>query len=231
MTDHIIGRDLDKVYEDKDSMPVHALRGVDIDIAPGEFTALAGPSGSGKTTLLNILSGLDKPTRGTVHIGDKEITAMSRHDLANFRLHNLGFVFQSYNLLPVLTAEENAEFTLLMRGVPDVERRRLVHEQLAALGIEPDMMRRRPSELSGGQQQRIAVARALVGQPKIVLADEPTANLDSETGARLLDLMKQMNEQTGITFLFSTHDPMVIERARRLILLKDGQIARDEHRD
>jgi len=230
MTELIEGRGLDKTYVDRDSTPVHALRGVDIDISAGEFTALAGPSGSGKTTLLNMLSGLDTPTAGTVRVNGRDLGSMSRNELAQFRLENLGFIFQSYNLIPVLSAEENAEFTLLLQGVPQEERRKKVRQQLSTLGIGDDMMQRRPSALSGGQQQRIAVARALVGEPMIVLADEPTANLDSETGARLLDTMKEMNERTGITFLFSSHDPMVMERARRLVTMRDGKIVEDTKR-
>jgi putative ABC transport system ATP-binding protein len=226
----IDARGLRKTYADKNSVPVDALRGVDVSILEGEFTALAGPSGSGKTTLLNLLSGLDRPTEGQVTIGGQDLTAMSRGEMAEFRLHNLGFIFQAYNLIPVLSAEENAEFTLLMQGVPDAERKERVRAEFAELGIGEELLGRRPSQLSGGQQQRVAVARALVARPRLVLADEPTANLDSETGARLLDKMREMNERTGITFLFSTHDPMVMERARRLILLRDGRIESDEKR-
>ncbi len=221
---------LTRIYEDRNAVPVHALDGVDLDVASGEFLAVAGPSGSGKTTLLNLLSGLDRPTRGTVEIDGQDITRLSRAELAEFRLRNVGFVFQAYNLIPVLTAGENAEFTLLMQGVPAAERARRVLEELAELGIEPSLVDRRPSELSGGQQQRVAVARALVARPKLVLADEPTANLDSTTGARLLDKMREMNERTGVTFLFSTHDPMVMERARRLVTLRDGKVVEDVRR-
>lgn len=226
----IRARSLTRIYEDRNAVPVHALDGVDLDVASGEFLAVAGPSGSGKTTLLNLLSGLDRPTRGSVEIDGRDITRLSRAELAEFRLRNVGFVFQAYNLIPVLTAGENAEFTLLMQGVPAVERARRVQEELAELGIEPALVDRRPSELSGGQQQRVAVARALVARPKLVLADEPTANLDSATGARLLDKMREMNERTGVTFLFSTHDPMVMERARRLVTLRDGKVVEDVRR-
>jgi putative ABC transport system ATP-binding protein len=227
----IVARGLWKTYQDRHSVPVDALRGVDLDIAEGEFTALAGPSGSGKTTLLNLLSGLDRATKGTVDVAGEHLSGMSRGELAEFRLNNVGFIFQAYNLIPVLSAEENAEFTLLMRGIPEAERRERIKQEFDDLGIGEDLLHRRPSELSGGQQQRVAVARALVGRPRLVLADEPTANLDSETGTRLLDKMREMNERTGITFLFSTHDPLVMERAKRLILLRDGQIVSDEHRD
>ena len=226
----IRARGLTRVYEDRTSVPVRALDGVDLDIRAGEFTAVAGPSGSGKTTLLNVLSGLDRPTGGSVTIDGRDISTLSRGALADFRLHNVGFVFQAYNLIPVLSAAENAEFTLLMQGVSPSERHRRTREMLVELGVGPEMHDRRPSELSGGQQQRVAVARALVGNPRLVLADEPTANLDSTTGSRLLDTMREMNERTGITFLFSTHDPMVMERARRLISLRDGAIDSDERR-
>ena len=179
--------------------------------------AIAGPSGSGKTTLLNLIGGLDQPTSGWVTVAGQDLSALNRNNLAAFRLHHLGFIFQAFNLIPVLTAEENAEFTLLLQGIPCKERRNRVVKELESLGIGSDLIKRRPHELSGGQQQRVAIARALVSRPKLVLADEPTANLDSRTGANLLTKMRDMNAHTGITFLFSTHDPMVIERARRLI--------------
>ena len=226
----ISARGLTRIYEEDTSVPVRALDGVDLDIEPGEFTAVAGPSGSGKTTLLNLLSGLDRPTSGTVSIDGRDITSFSRAQLADFRLHNVGFVFQAYNLIPVLSAAENSEFTLLMQGMGAKERRAATRDMLVQLGVGEEMHDRRPSELSGGQQQRVAVARALVGSPRLVLADEPTANLDSTTGSRLLDTMREMNEKTGITFLFSTHDPLVMERARRLVSLRDGRIAEDERR-
>ena len=219
-----------KIYEDKDQVPVKALNGVDFQVAPGEFTAIAGPSGSGKTTLLNLIGGLDKPTSGTVVVAGQDLGALSRNALATFRLHNLGFIFQAYNLIPVLTAEENAEFNLLLQGVPPKERHERVLQEFEDLGISSELIHRRPNKLSGGQQQRVAVARALVSRPKLILADEPTANLDSKTGARLLDKMRDLNERTGITFLFSTHDPMVMERARRLVILRDGLITDDEVR-
>jgi len=219
-----------KVYEDKNKIAVEALHNVTLNIQKGEFTAIAGPSGSGKTTLLNIVGGLDKPTSGNVVIDGREITALGRNELAAFRLQNLGFIFQAYNLIPVLTAEENAEFMLLLQGVPAGERHQRVKQEFMELGIEEALLRRRPSEMSGGQQQRVAVARALISRPKLILADEPTANLDSKNGALLLDKMKEMNEKKGVTFIFSTHDPMVMERARRLIMLHDGEIAEDKNR-
>lgn len=220
--------DVVKVYQAKGHLPVTALSGVSFGMASGEFTAVAGPSGSGKTTLLNLVGGLDQPTSGSVRVADQDLSELSRNALAEFRLHNLGFIFQAYNLIPVLSAEENAEFTLLLQGVSARERHARIVREFEDLGIEKELIRRRPNELSGGQQQRVAIARALVSRPKLILADEPTANLDSKTGARLLDKMRDLNERTGTTFLFSTHDPMVIERARRLVTLRDGQITADE---
>ena len=217
-----------KIYQDKGHVPVTALDGVDFSMAPGEFTAIAGPSGSGKTTLLNMVGGLDKPTDGRVVVAGHDLGTLGRNELAEFRLYNLGFIFQAYNLIPVLTAEENAEFNLLLQGAPAEERRKRVVREFEDLGIEKELIHRRPNKLSGGQQQRVAIARALVSRPKLILADEPTANLDSKTGARLLDKMRLLNERTGITFLLSTHDPMVIERARRLVIIRDGRIVSDE---
>ena len=220
-----------KVYnESRQRLPVRALDGVDLEIGAGEFTAIVGPSGSGKTTLLNLIGGLDYPTSGSVVVAGKDLSTLNRSELADFRLWNLGFIFQAYNLIPVLTAYENAEFTLLLQGVRAAERKKRVLEELETLGIEEDLAHRRPGELSGGQQQRIAIARALVSEPKLILADEPTANLDSKTGSRLLDKMKQMNVETGVTFLFSTHDPMVMEKADRVITLRDGAIVSNETR-
>lgn len=215
-------RGLTKVYH-QGELDVHALRGVDLDVAQGEFTALAGPSGSGKTTLLNILGALDAPTTGNVEIAGSDITTLHKGEAADFRLDHVGFIFQAYNLVPVLTAFENAEFTLLLRGVPPEKRRDIVEPLLRRVGLG-DMMDRKPHKLSGGQQQRVAIVRALATEPDIVLADEPTANLDSETSAELLDLMLELNKELGITFLFSTHDPVVIHRARRLVELLDGRV-------
>ena len=230
-TEHLVETKLlVKVYQDKGHVPVTALDGVSFRMARGEFTAIAGPSGSGKTTLLNLVGGLDNPTSGSVTVTGQDLSKLNRNALAEFRLHNLGFIFQAYNLIPVLSAEENAEFTLLLQGVPARERHARVVREFEDLGIEKELIRRRPNKLSGGQQQRVAIARALVSRPKLILADEPTANLDSKTGAKLLDKMRDLNERTGITFLFSTHDPMVIERARRLVTLRDGQISGDQMR-
>jgi putative ABC transport system ATP-binding protein len=208
---------------------VNALRGVDLDVSPGEFTALMGPSGSGKTTLLNLLGALDTPTSGTVTIDGEELGKLGRGQLSDLRLRRLGFVFQSYNLIPVLTAYENAEFVMLLQGVSATERRARVMETLAAVGLQ-GMEHRRPAELSGGQQQRVAVARAIAGRPALVLADEPTANLDSRTGTELIELMRALNRDLGITFVFATHDPKVMEAAKRVVRLVDGEIAEDERR-
>ncbi len=213
---------LTKVYR-QDSIAVTALKDVDLEIAAGEFLALIGPSGSGKSTLLNLLGGLDHPTSGRLWVADEELGAMSRYALAELRLRKIGFVFQEYNLIPVLSAIENVEYVMLLQGVPDAERRDRAMAILNEVGLA-GLEDRRPGELSGGQQQRVAVARAIVSEPALVLADEPTANLDSATGAALMDLMRQLNEEKGVTFVFSTHDAMVMERARRLVRLKDGQI-------
>jgi putative ABC transport system ATP-binding protein len=220
----IRARDLTKSYAQGD-LEVPALRGIDLDIAEGEFTALAGPSGSGKTTLLNIIGALDSPTAGTIRVNGHDVTGLAKGDAAEFRLDNVGFIFQAYNLVPVLTAYENAEFTLLLRGVPAEDRRATVEPLLERVGLG-DMMDRKPHELSGGQQQRVAVVRALATKPRLILADEPTANLDSATSGELLDLMLELNAELGTTFLFSTHDQTVIDRARRVVHLLDGRVAR-----
>ncbi len=205
---------------------IPALRGVSLRIAPGEFLAVAGPSGSGKTTLLNIIGGLDRADAGDVCVEGNNLQLLSSGELARMRLERLGFVFQAYNLLPVLTAMENAEFTLLLQGVPLERRRERVQKLFLEIGLA-GLENRRPAELSGGQQQRVAVARAMVTEPALILADEPTANLDSATGAALLDVMEQLNRAHNTTFIFSTHDPQVMDRARRWIRLRDGQIASD----
>ena len=205
---------------------VHALRGVDLDIESGEFTALMGPSGSGKTTLLNLIGALDEPTAGTVTIDGQDVGSMTPNAQSDLRLERLGFIFQSYNLIPVLSAYENAEFVLMLRGVPAAERRERVMKTLKAVGLD-GMEGRRPNELSGGQQQRVAVARAIAGEPALVLADEPTANLDSKTSESLIDLMKQLNEDLGTTFVFATHDPRVMAAAKRVVTLCDGTITED----
>ena len=218
-------KDVWKIYPQEPN-PVEAVRGVSLEIESGDFVAMAGPSGSGKTTVLNLLGGLTRPTEGSIEIGGHEITSMPDKALARLRLERIGFVFQAYNLLPVLTAMENAEFTLLLRGVPTDERHervRVLFDQMGLEGLED----RFPGKLSGGQQQRVAVARAGVGEPALVLADEPTANLDSVASAALLDVMERLNREHGTTFIFSTHDPRVMERARRLITLVDGEISTD----
>jgi putative ABC transport system ATP-binding protein len=209
---------------------VPALRGVSLRIGPGEFVATAGPSGSGKTTLLNIIGGLDRADAGEVWVAGQNLQLLSSSELALVRLKRIGFVFQTYNLLPVLTALENTEFTLLLQGVPASIRREKVQKLFSEIGLE-GLENRRPAELSGGQQQRVAVARAMVTEPALILADEPTANLDSATAIALLDVMEHLNRATGTTFIFSTHDPQVMERAHRLIRLRDGQVASDEARD
>jgi len=219
-------RDVWKIYP-QEPAPVEAVRGVTLEIEPGEFLALAGPSGSGKTTLLNLIGGLTRASRGSVEVAGHPLAELSARQLARLRLEQVGFVFQAYNLLPVLSAEENAEFTLLLRGRPAAERRervRRIFERIGMAGLED----RRPSRLSGGQQQRVAVARAVVGRPALVLADEPTANLDSTSSEALLDVMEELNREEGTTFVFSTHDPRVMERARRLVRLVDGQIESDD---
>ena len=213
---------LTRIYR-QDSIEVTALKDIDLDIAAGEFIALVGPSGSGKSTLLNLLGGLDHPTSGKLWVEDRELGTMSARELADMRLRRIGFVFQEYNLIPVLSAIENVEYVMLLQGVADQERRRRALAVLADAGLA-GLEHRRPGELSGGQQQRVAVARAIVAEPALVLADEPTANLDSVTGAALMDMMRRLNETKGITFVFSTHDPMVMERARRLVHLKDGRV-------
>ena len=222
-------KNLEKIYSDAD-MEVRAVDGVSLVVEEGEFTAIVGPSGSGKTTLLNIIGGLDAPNRGSVRVASQELTELSKSQLIDFRLNNIGFVFQSYNLIPVLTAYENIEFVMLLQNTDSKERKKRVNELLEAVGIA-EKSKKRPSQLSGGQQQRVAVARALAPKPKFILADEPTANLDSKSTSRLLDIMEHLNLKEGITFLFSTHDQRVIERARRVITLTDGKITEDKRSD
>jgi len=215
-----------KVYNET-VVPVHALNGVDLEVEEGEFTAIVGPSGCGKTTLLNILGGLDHPTTGTVKIGNTDVTNMRDRDLIDFRLRNIGFVFQAYNLIPVLTTFENVEFIMLLQKQDKKTRTARVMELLDQMGIT-EKANQRPSELSGGQQQRVAVARALASKPKFILADEPTANLDSKATSNLLDIMAQMNKEEKATFIFSTHDQRVIDKARRVVTLEDGKIVSDK---
>jgi putative ABC transport system ATP-binding protein len=212
-----------------DGVEVRALDGVSLEIARGDFAVLVGPSGSGKTTLLNMIGGLDTPSSGRVWVAGTEIGGLSKAALAELRLRRIGFVFQEFNLIPVLSALENVEFVMLLQGVAERERRARSSALLRELGLE-GLEHRRPSELSGGQQQRVAVARAVAAEPVIVLPDEPTANLDSKAGAALMDLMRRLNEEKGISFVFSTHDAMVVERARRVIRMRDGRIEADERR-
>ena len=231
MTSHqvIVTEDLTKTYSAND-VPVYALRGINLTITAGEFTAIVGPSGSGKTTFLNIISGLDQPTEGKVWLSEELLSNMSGRQLSDFRRDNIGFVFQAYNLIPVLTVGENIEYIMLLQGIPKIERHQRVVDILEVVGLA-GYIDRKPPQLSGGQQQRVAIARAMVSQPTIILADEPTANLDSKTGSELLDMMYQLNKRTGMTFVFSTHDQPVIERAQRLITLKDGLIDNDNVRE
>ncbi|MCA6474759.1 MAG: ABC transporter ATP-binding protein [Chitinophagaceae bacterium] len=221
----IDAHNVSKIY-DKASIPVYAINHVHLHIEKGEFTALVGPSGSGKTTLLNLIGGLDKPDEGKIEINGTEITNLSPNALIDFRLKNIGFVFQSFNLVPVLTAKENVEFILQLQGVPKEEREKRSAILFEQIGLK-DKMDVRPAKLSGGQQQRVAVARALASQPQFVLADEPTANLDSAAAANLLDIMARLNKEENMTFIFSTHDKRVIDRARRVITLVDGKIVSD----
>ena len=218
-----------KVYTET-AVPVHALNGVSFEIQEGEFTAIVGPSGCGKTTLLNILGGLDHPTSGRVEISNIDITEMKDSDLINFRLNNIGFVFQAYNLIPVLTTLENVEFIMLLQKVDKKKRRKRSMDLLEQMGIA-EKANQRPSELSGGQKQRVAVARALASKPNFILADEPTANLDSVSTSNLLDIMAVMNREEKETFIFSTHDQRVIDKARRVITLEDGRVKSDEIRE
>ena len=220
--------DVTKDYETR-TVVTRALDHISFRVESGEFTALAGPSGSGKTTLLNLLGTLDTPTEGQVKIDGIDVSACSERERSELRLRRLGFIFQAYNLVPVLTAAENVEFVLMLQGVSSAERRTRARTVLGDLGLG-DLVDPRPTEMSGGQQQRVAVARAIAAEPEIVLADEPTANLDSATAESLLDLMVRMNHERGVTFLFSTHDPRVMKRARRIVQLVDGRIAEDELR-
>ena len=215
---------LHKVYEG--AVPVKAVNGIDLTITEGEFTALKGPSGCGKTTLLNLLGGLDQRTSGSILIDGTDITALSDNELIDFRLHNIGFVFQAYNLIPVLSATENVSFIMLLQDRPKEERLGRAEQLLKAVGLE-GKEDKRPGQLSGGQQQRVAVARALASKPKFVLADEPTANLDSESTSKLLDIMEQLNAQENMTFVFATHDDRVIAKAKRVVSISDGKVISD----
>jgi putative ABC transport system ATP-binding protein len=218
-------RDLKKVYNDS-VIEVKAIDGISLNFTEGEFTAIVGPSGSGKTTLLNLLGGLDKPSDGSIIINNTNITALGTRKLTDFRMKNIGFVFQAYNLIPVLTAEENIEFVMNLQGTSKSIRKSRVKELLTGIGL-PDRGKNRPAQLSGGQQQRVAVARALAPKPKFILADEPTANLDSKSAETLLDIMEKLNHEEKTTFIFSTHDPRVVAKAHRVITLEDGKIVNE----
>jgi putative ABC transport system ATP-binding protein len=223
-------KDVTKVFGEEEELKVTALDMIDLKIEKGEFSAIVGPSGSGKSTLLNIMSGLDNPTSGDVYLAGEDISNLTGNELSDFRRDHIGFIFQAYNLIPVLTAKENIEYVMLLQGKSKEERDRAVQEVLKDVGLE-GYEDRYPRQLSGGQQQRVAVARAIVSKPNIVLADEPTANLDSKTGADLIELMHTLNRKYEITFIFSTHDPKIMDRAKRLITLVDGKVAKDEIRD
>ncbi len=222
-------RDVTKIYRQGD-VEVHALRGLILTVQRGEFTAICGPSGSGKTTTLNLIGALDRPTSGTVRLENHDLGNLSRRALSRLRRDRIGFVFQAFNLMPVLTAYENAETVLALQGADPAERRKRVMDVLAAVGLK-GMEDRRPDQLSGGQQQRVAIARAIAANPAVVLADEPTANVDSETAEMLLGIMQELNRDRGVTFIFSTHDPRVMGHAHRLVRLVDGRVERDERRD
>ncbi|MBS0000708.1 MAG: ABC transporter ATP-binding protein [Cyclobacteriaceae bacterium] len=219
-------KNLYKIY-DGSEVEVRAVNGINLNIEEGEFTAIVGPSGSGKTTFLNLVGGLDKPTDGKVFVDGIDVWSLKSRKLIDFRLHNIGFVFQSYNLIPVLTAKENVEFIMQLQGWSRKDRIKRTGDLLKAVGLA-DRMDSRPAKLSGGQQQRVAVARALASKPKFVLADEPTANLDSKSTENLLDIMEKLNQEEKITFIFSTHDARVIKKARRVITIEDGRILKDE---
>lgn len=216
-----------KDYVEKGRVTTRALRGVDMTVEAGEFMALAGPSGSGKTTLLNLIGALDRPTSGTIRIAGRDLNGLSEKDLSDLRRDHVGFVFQAYNLVPVLSAAENAEYVMELQGVNAAERRKRVTELFERMGIK-DLLDTRPLKMSGGQQQRVAVARAIASKPAIVLADEPTANLDQTTGRALVALMRELNREQGVTFVFSTHDPMVLEQADRVVRMVDGKISAEK---
>jgi len=221
----IKAKNIVKTYSDND-IEVHAIQDIDLSINEGEFTAIVGPSGCGKTTLLNILGGIDEPTSGSVIVDGTEITKLKDNKLIDFRLNNIGYVFQAYNLIPVLTAFENTEFIMLLQKWPKDKRDKRATELLDKVGLA-DKLNNRPGKLSGGQQQRVAVARALASKPKFVLADEPTANLDSVATTQLLDIMHNLNKEENMTFIFATHDQRVMDRAKRIIKLDDGKIIED----
>ncbi len=219
--------DLVKIYDDKKAVPVTAVNGINLRFKKGEFAAIVGPSGSGKTTLLNLMGGLDEPTSGQINIDGAEMSHLKSREKIDFRMNHIGFVFQAYNLIPVLTAKENVEFIMSLQGKSKKERTQRAEELLKAVGLG-DRMNARPGKLSGGQQQRVAVARALASKPKFILADEPTANLDSKSTETLLDIMEKLNKEENITFIFSTHDARVVKKARRVITVEDGRVISDE---
>lgn len=216
---------VDKIYNDSE-VKVTALSNINLTFEKGEFTAIVGPSGSGKTTLLNLLGGLDSPTKGKIRVGDVWLNELKGSKLIDFRLRNIGFVFQSYNLIPVLTAGENVELIMQLQGLPPKLRKQVAADMLGKVGLA-DRFASRPAKLSGGQQQRVAVARALASKPQFILADEPTANLDGKSAENLLQIMEHLNRTEGVTFIFSTHDQRVVNRARRVILLEDGRVKSD----
>lgn len=218
-------KNLVKIYDEK-TVPVNAVNGIDLSFEQGEFTAIVGPSGSGKTTLLNLIGGLDAPTKGEIIIDNVNIVDLSQRKMTDFRMNNIGFVFQSFNLIPVLTAKENIEFIMQLQGRSKAERDKRTDELLEEVGLS-EKKNTRPNKLSGGQQQRVAVARALASKPKFILADEPTANLDSKSTENLLDIMEKLNEEENVTFIFSTHDPRVVHKARRVVTVEDGRIVSD----
>jgi putative ABC transport system ATP-binding protein len=221
-------KNVHKIYNSSE-VRVHAVNGVNLTFEKGEFAAIVGPSGSGKTTLLNMIGGLDNPTEGTIIVNNTNLADLKSSRLIDFRMNNIGFVFQSYNLIPVLTAKENVEFIMSLQKWPKKERLERTKELLSAVGL-PDRLNSKPAKLSGGQQQRVAVARALASKPKFVLADEPTANLDSKSTETLLDIMEELNRNEQITFIFSTHDARVVKKARRVITLEDGKVISDERK-
>jgi len=216
-----------KIYDDRNSVPVTAINGISLNFTEAEFTTIVGPSGSGKTTLLNMLGGLDEPTSGKILIDGVDLQTLKPREVIDFRMRNIGFVFQAYNLIPVLTALENVEFIMNLQGQPKADRQRRAKELLDEVGLG-DRMNTRPGKLSGGQQQRVAVARALASKPKFILADEPTANLDSKSAETLLDIMERLNHEERITFIFSTHDARVVAKAHRVITVEDGRVKTDE---
>ena len=222
----VVAEGLTRVYQEE-AVPVHALRGVDFSLAPSEFVSLSGPSGSGKSTLLNIVGGLDRQDEGTIKLDGEELSPLSEGDLAALRLQKIGFVFQAYNLVPVLSALENVEFILQLQGISSSERKDRARQALDSLGLS-DLQDRRPGEMSGGQQQRVAIARAIVTNPVLLLADEPSANLDSATTEELMQLLRNLNENQGMTIITATHDPMVMGYAKRQVHLRDGVVERDE---